>query len=324
MTPRERFDPPLLRLLFVLDRALSRDAFMDALHEEGRRAGWAHDRVESALHHGGVQLGGRPHERAALPEVVPARTWIRVHAFMREPETPPLPEPLVLHDRDGIVAVAKPPWWPVQGTRASQRLSLERVLRQRLAAADLVPVHRLDRETSGLLVFARDAATARRLGHAFATRRVEKRYVAAVWPAPALTKFTVHGWIERARDPARFRFALTNAPGPGRRESETHFSVLTTHGGGALVDAVPMTGRTHQIRVHLATAGSPIVGDAVYGRVDAPTADRCLLHAASLRIRFDDGTHLALEAPWPEDLRKASTAGGNRRKHTVLDDGNPV
>jgi 23S rRNA-/tRNA-specific pseudouridylate synthase len=212
----------------------------------------------------------------------------------------------------------------VQGTRSSQRLSLERVLRERLAAADLVPVHRLDRETSGVLVFARDAATARRLGHAFAARRVEKRYVAAVWPAPALTEFTVHGWIERAPDPARFRFALAETPGPGRRESETHFIVRATHGGGALVDAVPMTGRTHQIRVHLAAAGSPISGDPVYGRADAPTADRCLLHAASLRICFDDGTHLALDAPWPEDLRNAITGGRNPRKPTALDDGNPA
>ncbi len=305
MTPRDRFDPPLLRLAFVLGRECTRDELLARLGREASDANWPADRIESALHHGGVHLSGRPHEALALPARIPAQTWVRVHAFVREPEWPPLPEPLVRFDGAGIVAIAKPPWWPVQGTRASQRLSLERVLRERLGAPRLRPVHRLDRETSGILLFARDPATAGRWGRAFARGEVEKRYLAVVRPPPARSEFTVHGWLERVPDAARFRFALAGGPARGRRESTTHVSVRSTRGSVALIDAVPVSGRTHQIRVHLAAVGSPILGDALYGDSSAPGAERCLLHAASLRARLSDGSRHEFDVPCPDDVLAA-------------------
>jgi len=294
---RDRYDPPLARVAWTTPAPLARDAFLDDARARLAAAGLAPDRVESALGHGGLHLRGAPRLPHELPAQIDAGSWVRVHAFLREPETPPLPEPLVLLDRAGLIAVAKPPWWPAQATRASRRLSLEVVLRERLGCPALRAVHRLDRETSGVALYARDSAAAARAGRAFARGVVLRGYLARVAPVPAEASWTVSGWIERAPDPARFRFALRDAPGPGRRPSRTAFRRLVVSDGSALVAALPETGRTHQIRVHLAVGGTPVQGDATYG--DAGAAPRCLLHAAWLHI---PALGLEVEAPAPTDL----------------------
>jgi len=294
---RERYDPPLARVAWTTTAPLPRDAFLADARARLASAGLDAERIESALAHGGLHLCGVPRLAHELPERIDAASWVRVHAFRREPETPPLPEPLVLLDRDGLVAVAKPAWWPCQATRASRRLGLERVLQERLACPSLRAVHRLDRETSGVALYARDARAAARAGSAFARGAVVRRYLAHVAPAPPEERFEVAGWLARAADPARFRFALHGAPGPGRRASRTRFRRLDVYAGGARVEALPETGRTHQIRVHLAAAGSPVRGDPVYG--DAGAAARCLLHAELLAL-----PELGLEivAPPPADF----------------------
>jgi 23S rRNA pseudouridine1911/1915/1917 synthase len=162
-------------------------------------------------------------------------------------------------------------------------------------------VHRLDRETSGDALYARDAAAAARAGSAFARGAVVRRYLAHVAPPPPQQRVEVTGWMGRAADPARFRFALHDAPGPGRRPSHTAFRRLSVYGSGALIEALPETGRTHQIRVHLARAGSPVRGDAIYG--NAAAAPRCLLHAAFLAL---PELRLEAEAPPPADFSGAS------------------
>jgi len=294
---RDRYDPPLARVAWTTPAPQTRDAFLDDARARLAAAGLAPDRVESALAHGGLHLRGAPHLPHELPERIAAQSWVRVHVFLREPETPPLPEPLVLLDRAGLVAVAKPPWWPAQATRASRRLGLEVVLRERLGCPSLRAVHRLDRETSGVALYARDAAAAARAGRAFARGAALRGYLARVAPPPPDETWSVSGWIERAPDPARFRFALRDAPGPGRRPSRTVFRRLAVSEGSALVAARPETGRTHQIRVHLAAGGTAVLGDPVYG--DAAAAARCLLHAAWLHL-----PDLGLEvfAPAPADL----------------------
>jgi tRNA pseudouridine32 synthase/23S rRNA pseudouridine746 synthase len=78
--------------------------------------------------------------------------------------------------------------------------------------------------------------------------------------------------------------------------------VLSRSDGRALVEAQPETGRTHQLRIHLASGGTPIAGDDLYGAGNAPGADRVLLHAASLRLERPDGSSLHLEAPLPDDV----------------------
>jgi 23S rRNA pseudouridine1911/1915/1917 synthase len=285
-------------------------SWQETLREARARLGPDGEALERALHHGGVALDGRPLGAGPAPARVGVGTRISVHALLAEPAAVPLPEDALLWDRDGVVAAAKPPWLPTQRTRASDRASLERALAERLGAPGLRAVHRLDRPTSGVVLLARDGPTAARLGAALREPGTVRRYLAWVAPGPAAERFRVAGWMGRVPDPARYRFALRE-PRPGRhpfriaRWSATVFRVLHRADGRALVLAEPETGRTHQIRVHLAAAGSPVVGDDLYGppwRAGAPSAaGRALLHAASIRVRRG-GRRLEIDAPLPADF----------------------
>lgn len=184
------------------------------------------------------------------------------------------------------------------------------VLRARGERDEVWLVHRLDAGTSGLLAFARRRSAARRLFAAFAERRVHKTYwavVAGALPGPAHAT----GAIARV---AGTRHGV-RADG---RPADTRFVPLAAAGAYGLVDARPTTGRTHQIRVHLAELGHPIVGDALYGGpryVRSPgsaapgdftrAVRRPMLHARALQLPHpaeDDGKTLALEAPLATDM----------------------
>jgi len=297
----ERHDPPLVVRRFVTERALSRG---ELLAEVAERLAGTSAVAERAYWHGGVHVNGHPLDPDAPPAPAAAGSWVIVYAFEREPE--PVAAPLrVLHDGDGLVAVAKPPWLPMQRSRASARFTLEAALRERLGDPTLVAAHRLDRQTSGVAVFARGRAGAW-ASAALGARRAKKRYLAVVAPPPAEERFAVSGWIARVPDPARFRFALAAASSPGARDSASAFRVLERRGARALVEAIPETGRTHQLRIHLAAHGSPIVGDDLYGPPYAEgavsSAERVLLHAAALELLRPDDTTLQIACEPPADL----------------------
>lgn len=185
-------------------------------------------------------------------------------------------------------------------------------LRDRVAAALGAPVwvvHRLDRDTSGVVVFARSAAAHRALSMAFEARRVEKRYLALTLgvPVPASGSITV------ALHEARRGKARPATPGePGAREALTGYEVTRTWHAGAravsLATLTPRTGRHHQIRVHLRAIGTPIAGDPLYGgALAASFADlplpRLALHAASIDVPHPSGgRRVSATAPWPADL----------------------
>ena len=296
----ERFDPPCLRVEILEARPLPRGALLERLQEA---LGGDAAALARMLHHRALQIGGRVVGGDDLPERVAPGTRIVGWALLREPEPIALRASDLLLDEDGVVAVAKPAWLPVQGTRASQRFSLEETVRQALRAPELRAVHRLDRETSGVVLFARDQGATRFLGASLARREIRRRYLAAVSPGPARSAFTVEGHLARRLDPRRFRFVLLPSPEPGSRTSRTHFVVRCARGSRALVEAEPETGRTHQIRVHLAAAGSPILGDRIYGGEDS--ASRTLLHAWQMTLRLPSGAGRFLEASLPEDLSRA-------------------
>ncbi|MGH7289431.1 MAG: RluA family pseudouridine synthase [Myxococcota bacterium] len=295
----ERFDPPLVVRRFTLAQECSLDALLAAV--DARLAGTAAS-AERAFWHGGIHVNGRPLDADAAPRAFPGDSWVVVYAFEREPEPVAFDAARVLYDGEGIVAVDKPPWLTTQRTRATARLSLEAALCELLGDASLVAVHRLDRQTSGVTLFARGAAGAW-ASHAFAARRVAKRYLAVVAAPPERDEFEVEGWMARAPDPARFRFALHSEPPEGARWSSTRFGVVWRGEGRALVEANPETGRTHQIRVHLAAVRSPIVGDELYGTA---AAERVLLHATELALVRSDGSPLRVEAPVPADIGEAT------------------
>lgn len=292
---RERFDPPVLRSRWVVEAAQDRDSFLAALPA---RTGWEDAVVERLLRHGGVHLDGRPHGAGDLPARLAAGTRVDLHALAREPAPIPIEPARVLAEGVDWLAFDKPAHVAVQATRASRLAALEPALRDARGEPGWVAVHRLDRETSGVVVFARDARAAARLGAAFREQRARKRYLALVAPCPSEDAFTVSGWIARTLHPTRYRYALRARPAPGHRTSETRFRTLARKGGRALLEAEPLTGRTHQIRVHCEAHGCPIVGDARYG---GASAERVQLHA--LELAFEDrGEALRLRAPLPGDL----------------------
>ena len=179
-------------------------------------------------------------------------------------------------------------------------------------------VHRLDRETSGCLVVAKHETSLATLQRAFHDRRVEKRYIALCHGVPEAEAFTLD--TPYGRHPAgRKRFTGQRPVGPSRR-AVSHVRVLERFAGAALVEVNLETGRTHQIRVHLAEAGHPILADAVYGgarrEAKRPPADpvrraaaavgRQALHARRLTFPHPrTGEPMTFEAPVPADLEAA-------------------
>lgn len=162
-------------------------------------------------------------------------------------------------------------------------------------------VHRLDKDTSGLIVIAKDAPTHTALARQMKDHSTVKRYLALVegrMPAP-------EGVIDApiGRDPRhRQRMALVSEVNGGR-EARTRFKVLREARGRSLLELQLETGRTHQIRVHLASVGHPVVGDTVYGRAQLPLPPRQFLHATHLEfVHPATGEWLLFEAPLPPDL----------------------
>ncbi len=140
-------------------------------------------------------------------------------------------------------------------------------------------VHRLDQATSGLMLFALDAGTQRASSMAFERREVDKRYVAVVHGAPADDAGTIA--LPLVADwPNRPRQRVDHERG---KASLTHWRVVDRHGPFSRLELQPVTGRSHQLRVHLAAIGHPIVGDRLYGPLGDP-APRLMLHAASLHL----------------------------------------
>jgi 23S rRNA-/tRNA-specific pseudouridylate synthase len=297
---RDRFDPPLLRVRWTAEVALAREAF---LAEARKRTGWDAAHFDSMLWHGGLHLDGCPHDGDDLPDAIAAGTRVDAYAFTAEPEAIAIGAEHVLADCADWLAADKPAWLTTQRTRASRRLSLEAALHEATGCASLVAVHRLDRETSGVVLFAKTPEAAARLGRGFEEGRVRKRYVAIVAPVPAATEWEVSGFLGRVLDPQRYRFALRDDPEPGFRFSHTRFTRLGDDGARALVACEPTTGRSHQLRVHLAASGTPIAGDVVYG--GAP-GERMLLHATELELHGEPA--LISRAPFPIDLGRVARA----------------
>lgn len=162
-------------------------------------------------------------------------------------------------------------------------------------------VHRLDRDTTGLLVVAKTQRAHDALTRAIKARAVHRGYLAIVWGVPD----AVQGRIEApiGRHPVdRKRMAVVE----GGRPAVTHFAVLESFGRAALLRCALETGRTHQIRVHLAFIGHPVIGDPVYsGRRDSCGMAGQALHAAMLAFAHPvDGRPLRFEVPPPEDFRQ--------------------
>lgn len=178
-------------------------------------------------------------------------------------------------------------------------------------------VHRLDRETSGIILAARNYPAAGFLGKAFAERRTAKSYLALACGdnLPDQGEFTTP--LKKWRDPRGFDAMREGAPDdPESETAQTRFRTLAQGPGWRLLHLEPVTGRMHQIRAHLAIAGAPIAADHKYGglnQIGAVGVPRLMLHASSIDIPHPDGERMTLRAPATEDFRSVVTrlgAGG--------------
>ena len=246
---------------------------------------------------------------------------VRREAFVEErPPVAPEVDLPILYEDDGLLAINKPAGIAVHGGSGLAWGAIEALRSQRPTARFLELAHRLDRETSGVLLIAKRRAALVGLHEMFRSQKGDKRYLALVageWAQqksgvalkvtePLYKYLTAEG--ERRVRVARGR-DLTH---PETRTAETHFRLKKQYPGYALIEAQLKTGRTHQIRVHLASLGHPIVGDDKYG--DFPlnkslaasgTLNRMFLHAASLRCKHPvSGEPLFIEAPLPDELQR--------------------
>jgi 23S rRNA pseudouridine1911/1915/1917 synthase len=274
-------------------------------------------RVQALIDGGGITLDGRPARASAR-----VREGQRARLELPEPEAAaPQPEDIpldVVWEDAHLLVVDKPAGLvvhPGAGTRAGTLVNalLHRVRDLSGVGGVLRPgiVHRLDRGTSGLIVIAKDDAAHRGLAAQFAARTVEKRYLAVVHGVPRAKRGTIEGAI--GRHPVHRKKMAVGAP-RGRAAKST-WEVEEPLDGAALLAVRIHTGRTHQVRVHLASAGHPLVGDATYGGGRVPSSrspaaraaierfPRPALHAASLAFTHPlTGAPIALDAPLPGDL----------------------
>jgi 23S rRNA pseudouridine1911/1915/1917 synthase len=161
-------------------------------------------------------------------------------------------------------------------------------------------VHRLDKDTSGVIVMAKSSAALKALQAQFKARSTKKRYLALIEGVPPSSRGVIEAPI--ARDPRqRKRMAVV----PKGRPAVTSYELLEDFGSHSLVDIDLLTGRTHQVRVHFAWLGHPVAGDRVYGRrkPTIPLENRIFLHAAALEVDSPStGRRLRFEAPLPTEL----------------------
>jgi RluA family pseudouridine synthase len=268
---------------------------------------------ERAVDEGRVFVGSRRVRRA--DEKVHAGDVVNVAA----PDAGRAAGVTILVRTDDLVAADKPagiPTIPDHGGSAHALLaSVARGLD--VDPARLHPTSRLDRDVSGVVVFALTIAGRERLAAARAAGAYERRYVAIASKAPSPDRGTWDAPIGRARDP-RLRAANGRDPVPARTR---YALVACAPGGAALLAVAPVTGRTHQIRVHAAHAGVPLVGDRSYGgavRVTLPSGrvlepGRVALHAARVVVPAPDGAPLVIVSPLPPELHELwSALGGDR------------
>lgn len=211
----------------------------------------------------------------------------------------------IVHCSDALLVVAKPPGVPTEPTRDPARPSVVSLVRAALQLphdAFLQVPHRLDRDTSGVLLLARDPATLAALNEAFAARTISKTYLALVHGTPADDAGTWASFLAPVQRSARAtRWGSVRA---GGKKAITEYRVLRRDREQALVECRPQTGRTHQLRVHLSEAGHPIVGDERYGAPPGEHArvGRFLLHAWRLvlpPLRADEPGRSFEHAPDP-------------------------
>lgn len=272
-----------------------------------RERGCSRSAARALIDAGRVQVDGR---RGRPGQRVDAGAVVEVLEPTAEP-TPPAataaaaPELRIVHEDEWLAIVGKPAGLVVHPAPGHPAGTLADGLRHRGDTWSTVGgedragiVHRLDRFTSGLLVVARTEAAHRALSAQLAARTLGRTYWTMVWGSVAEASGEIDAPI--GRDPRqRQRMAVVD----GGRAAQSDFRVVERLAQATVLDVSLRSGRTHQIRVHLAWVGRPVVGDPLYGRRDDPHRGRPALHARRLRLVHPaDGAERVYESPLPVDL----------------------
>jgi RluA family pseudouridine synthase len=212
--------------------------------------------------------------------------------------------PPVLFEDDHLIVFDKPAGLLIAPDRWDKsKPNLMTLVHQRLSP-NWFNAHRLDKDTSGVLVCAKTRASLDALCAQFERNEIGKEYLALVYGVPAPRSGRIRKSL--APDPKRPGKMVVRR---GGKPAETEYEVLESLRASARVRLVPRTGRTHQLRVHLAAIGCPILGDPFYGRSAqaGPPANRLALHAERLTLRHPaTGDVLILVAPWPIELERVA------------------
>ncbi|RIK81386.1 MAG: RluA family pseudouridine synthase [Planctomycetota bacterium] len=276
--------PSTVEVIVAAEHANVRlDAFLAGQFPEHSRV-----RLQAAISDGGALVDGRKTVRASERLQPGQRVAIRLPDV---PRAGPAPEDIpldVLYEDEHLAAVNKPPGMVVHPAKGHWSGTLAGAIQHRFGSVSAAGgptrpgiVHRLDRDTSGVIVVARNDQAHMRLAAQFESRGVEKEYFAIVAGQPRLDRDLIDRPIG-AHPYQREKMAI-RADHPTVREAQTFYEVIERFDGLAAIRVLPKTGRTHQIRVHLASIGCPILCDRLYG-------GRAKLTRGELARRYEDTT----------------------------------
>lgn len=202
----------------------------------------------------------------------------------------------IIYEDENVLVVDKPAGISVHPAKGIPK---GETIEEQLKSAGYTPylAHRLDRETSGVLLVAKNTEARTYLQKQFQKRQVSKIYLALVQGHLKHKKAILSYPI--ARNPKN---PLKRAVRASGKPSDTEYAVKKQYSSTSLLEVMPKTGRTHQIRVHLAYLGHPVIGDGVYGKSD-PELNRQFLHAHKLSVHVPGGRLMSFTSPLPPDLK---------------------
>ncbi len=278
------------------------DAWLAEQLPEHSRARW-----QSLIKDGLVTVNGAPCKANQKIHAGDRIVWSVPEAIAAEPQAEDIALNVLYEDRNMIV-INKPAGLVVHPAVGNETGTLVNALLHH--CTDLTGiggekrpgiVHRLDKDTSGVMVIAKNEMAMTELARQFKERETAKEYLTIVWGVPYGKRGTVETTI--GRHPIHRKKMAANVR--NGREAVSHYEVLEAFGEAALVQIKIETGRTHQIRVHMAHIKCPVIGDTVYGRARTSSikADRQMLHAAKLSLNHPKtGKRMTFEAPLPNDM----------------------